>query len=76
MSFLSDPAGKLVAVTPSDTTDLTGCRALWVGTSGDLVVKDMSGTQVTIANATVQYHPIRVTRVMAATAASDIVALY
>lgn len=75
MSHLSDPASRLIAVTPSDATDLTGTRGLYVGTSGDLIIKDMNGTQTTIANAPVGYHPLRVTRVMAATTATDIVAL-
>lgn len=36
----SDPAVKAVAVTPSDSTDLTvaPCRALWVGGAGAVAV--------------------------------------
>lgn len=83
--FLSNPATKAVAVTPSDTTDLRDSfnkqppRGLYIGTAGDLVVvmayDEGTETPVTFADAPAGYHPIRVRKVMAATAALDIVAL-
>ena len=74
----SDPAYRLEAVTPSDSTDLTGARALYVGTAGNLLVRLPGAPTTTVTLANVQagtFIPIRVTRVMAATTASDIVAV-
>lgn len=73
-----DPATEVVLITASDATDLTGVRGLMVGTSGTLVVRTVGkpDTSITIpANAVVagQIIPIRVTRVMAASTASEIV---
>ncbi|CAB4166023.1 hypothetical protein UFOVP851_5 [uncultured Caudovirales phage] len=71
-------ARKLAAVTPSDSTDLTGVRALWVGGTGNLVLKgvdDSSSVTLVIPNAGVLI-PVFVARVMAATTATSIVALY
>lgn len=42
-------ARSVAAVTPSDSTDLTGCRALWVGGTGNLVVRGVDNvSSVTI----------------------------
>lgn len=71
-------ARKLAAVTPSDSTDLTGCRALWVGGTGNLSIKcvdDSAAVTIAIPNAGVLL-PLFVSRVMAATTATSIVALY
>jgi hypothetical protein len=71
-------ARKLAAVTPSDTTDLTGCRALWVGGNGNLVVKgldDSAAVTIVIPTGGVLI-PLFASRVMAATTATSIVALY
>ena len=73
-----DPATNLVAITPNDDTDLTGVRGIMVGTSGTLVVRLVGDptTSVTIpANAVVagNIYPMRVTRVMAASTASEII---
>ena len=72
------PAHGAVAVTPSDTTQLPSCRALYVGTAGDVVVDMVDGqTNITFANvANGAFLPLQVIRVKAATSASDIVALY
>lgn len=75
------PGVSLVAVTPSDATDLTGARALYVGTTGNLSLKTIHGASnaaaVTMSNIPAgSIIPIQVTRVMAATTASDIVAIY
>lgn len=74
-----DPADRVAAVTPSDATDLTGVRALYVGGAGDLVVRMINAPDSTVTISTVSAGsllPIRVTRVMAATTATAITALY
>lgn len=71
-------ASRLAAVTPSDTTDLTGVRALWIGGTGNLSVKcvgDSAAVTIVIPNSGVLL-PLFVSRVMAATTATSIVALY
>ena len=68
-----------IAVTPNDTQDLSGLvRSLWVGTGGDLVVIFADGgSSVTLKNVpSGTLMPIQVKRVMVATTATDIVALY
>lgn len=72
------PARSVAAVTPSDSTDLTGCRALWVGASGNLVVKGVdnaSAVTIVIPTGGVLI-PIFASRVMAATTAGSVVAFY
>lgn len=71
------PAHGAAAITPSDTTNVSA-RGLFVGTTGNLTV-DMPDGQTNvvfknIANGT--FLPIAVTRVKAATTATDIVALF
>jgi hypothetical protein len=71
-------ARRLATVTPSDSTDLTGVRALWVGGTGNLSIKcvdDSAAVTIAIPNAGVLL-PLFVSRVMAATTATSIVALY
>lgn len=72
------PARKLVAVTPSDTTDLTDLpKALWIGAPGNisLIAADDSAP-VTVA-VEVGVLPIRAKRVReTGTTATGIVALY
>lgn len=71
-------ARRLAAVTPSDSTDLSGVRALWVGGTGNLSIKcvdDSAAVTIAIPNAGVLL-PLFVSRVMAATTATSIVALY
>ena len=77
--FYSDPADKIAAVTASDSTDLTGTRGLLVGGAGDLAVRMINdpSTTVTITGVVAgAILPLRVTRVMAATTATNITALY
>lgn len=66
------------AVTKSDSTVIPECRALWVGGAGDLsVVFADGGNAVTLSGvAAGTLLPIRVTKVMAATTATLITALY
>jgi len=72
-----------VPVTPSDTTGLKATRGLFIGSAGDVTVlftgdgwQPVAGpvTFKNVPDAT--FLPIRVTKVMAATAAGDILALY
>jgi len=70
-------AHRAVAVTKSDATIIAPTRALYVGVAGDLVVTMADGeTPITFSNAPVGYHPLQVTQVLNATAATNIVALY
>ena len=71
------PALKLTAVTPSDSTVLTGVRALWIGGAGNLSVIAANDTAaVTLVVPAGVLIPIFATKVMAATTATSIVALY
>jgi hypothetical protein len=66
-----------IAVTPSDVTVLRATQGLYVGGAGSVVVVTMGGTTLTFAAVPVgTFMPIRVTQVLAATGASNIVALY
>ena len=73
------PAANAEAVTESDSDYLDPYpRSLWVGGAGNLVV-DMVGGQRDVAFNNVPagtMMPIRVTKVKAATTATDIVALW
>lgn len=82
MSFNRDAANggrKLLAVTPNDSTALSGgpCRALWVGTAGNVaVIADGDSSAVTLVNVS-GLVPIEARLVMSTnTTASDIVAIY
>jgi len=70
-------ARRLAAVTPSDSTDLTGVRAIWVGAAGNLVLKGVDDSSaVTLVVPAGVLIPVFVARVMAATTATSLVALY
>lgn len=74
-----DPATKVVAVTASDSTDLTGARGLYVGGAGNVVVRCVHSPDTSVTLAAVpagSIIPVQVTRVMAASTATNIVALY
>lgn len=80
---LDAPASGAVAVSPSDSTDLTtNSRALYVGGAGNLVVvmasESNAATIVTFPSVPAgTVLPIRVRRVMSTnTTASNIVAMY
>lgn len=76
------PGTSLVSVTPSDSTDLTGARAIYVGGTGDVALKTIHGASnsaaVTLAAVPVgTIIPIQITRVMSTgTTATNIVAIY
>ncbi len=73
---VTGPLVNLAAVTPSDSTDLDYLtRAVFVGTSGNMVVHTADGTSVTLSSLTEGWHPIRVARILATgTTATNIVA--
>lgn len=77
------PAWEIRAITPSDTTDLTGCRGFfYTGTAGDVAIKTTNGasaeTAVTITDCPPdQIMPFQVTRIMATnTTATQIFGLF
>lgn len=71
------PAYNATAVTKSDSTVLPATRGLYIGVSGDVVVTMAGGaTPITFKAVPVGVLPIQVTKVLAATAATDIIALY
>ncbi|SNR72005.1 spike base protein, RCAP_Rcc01079 family [Puniceibacterium sediminis] len=72
---MESPVAHAVAITPSDTADLTRLtRAIYVGGAGDLRIDLADGSTVTFVGMPVGWHPIRVARVRATgTTATDIV---
>lgn len=73
------PSNKAIAITPSDSTDLNGVRAIYVGGAGNLAVRlgrDPSTTITLTAVVVGQIYDLRVTRVMAATTATNLVGFY
>lgn len=80
MQFATHTAQNAVAVTPDNSTDLPGgpCRALYVGTTGDISLIPAGGSSaVTFAAVAVGILPVAVKRVRAtSTTATNIVALY
>lgn len=79
MGTMTDPAGRLAAVTPSDSTVLSGVRALWIGGAGNVAIRAGGMTAaVTLVGATAgQIIPIRANVVMSTnTTATNIVAMY
>ena len=73
-------SGAVRAVTPNDSTDLAlgTCRALYIGTGGDVSIVDLGGETVVFVGALAgSILPIQTARVNATgTTAGDIVALY
>ena len=71
------PASGAATVTPSDSTEIN-CRALYVGGAGTVVVQLPSrGVSLTFAGVLAgTILPVSARRVMAATTATNIVALY
>ncbi len=72
------PFARAAAVTPSDSTDLSGCRGIYVGGAGNLSVRMRNGGNTVVFTAppvgTVLH--ISIDRVMAATTATLLIALY
>lgn len=73
----SYPANCGVAITPSDDTVIAECRSLYIGGAGDLVVTFDNGEVVTFVGvAKGAWMPISPVHVMAATTATNIVAVW
>ena len=76
--IVSSSATDAFAVTKSDSTEVS-CEGIYVGTGGSLAIKHKSGSSVvTYTNVSSgSLLPLRLTngRIMAATTASDIIAL-
>ena len=73
------PATRVDAVTPDDNTDLTGVRGIYVGAGGNVAVRCIHSPSVTATFVGVPAGtilPVQVTRVMAASTATSILALY
>jgi len=73
------PATDYVAITPSDTVNFANgiCRAIYVGSSGDIVAINNEGTAITFSNVPIGILPVMTTRVNATgTVATNLVALY
>jgi hypothetical protein len=72
------PAAGYAAVTKSDTTDLGPVRSLYVGGTGDVVISNgLTGAGITFSAVPAGFVlPVQCTRVLAATTATLIVALY
>jgi len=71
------PARGAVSVTPSDSTDLSGTRSIYVGVAGNVSVH-MKGstTSVTFVAVSAGILPIQVDKILATgTTATDMVAL-
>lgn len=64
------------SVTKSDSTIIPTTRALYIGGTGDLAVRMASGASVTYVGVAAGIFPIQVDQVLAATTATNIVALY
>jgi hypothetical protein len=73
------PSSKGVAITKSDSTDLTGIKQLYVGTTGDVAVRLTRDPGNTLVIPTVPAGTIlklSITRVMAASTAAGFVGFY
>lgn len=66
-----------VAVSKSDATVIPTTRALYIGVTGDVVVTMANGNgPITYKAVPVGVLPVQVTQVLAATTATDMVAMY
>ena len=74
---LTSPLTRIEAITPSDVADLNVlCRAIVVGTTGDVAVIMADGTSGIIHMVAGITYPVRVSRVLnTGTAATNIAAL-
>jgi hypothetical protein len=73
------PSSKAVAITKSDSTDLTGVKQIYVGGTGTVVVRLTRAPTTDITFAAVPVGTVlklNVTRVMAATTATNLIGLY
>ena len=73
------PTSKAVVITPNDSVDLTGIRQIYVGGAGNLAVRlrrDPTTTITLVAPPVGSVWKLEVTRVMAATTATNLVGFY
>jgi hypothetical protein len=80
LNGILDPGREAIAVTPSDSTNLTDIpKALFIGTAGDISVDPVDGPGTAVIFKVPQgvFDAVRVKRVRATgTTADDIVAIY
>ena len=70
-------AWDAVVVTPHDTNTIGLCRALYIGSTGNIAVRMASGNSATFSSVPVGVFPIQVDQVLSTgTTASSIMALY
>lgn len=63
---MTGPATRHYAITPSDSADLpVRPRAIYCKASGDIVIRDDDGTQITYTLAAGDVLPIRAVRILA-----------
>ncbi len=75
MASTSDSTRYWTPVIPADGTVIPETNYLYVGVTGNIVAT-CNGVDITFANVAVGYHPIRCTKVKAATTATNILAAY
>jgi hypothetical protein len=74
---LTSPPEHAVAITPADADLAQATRALYVGTGGDVAVRMLDGSSVTLVNVpSGTLLPLRVARVLPASTASGILGLW
>lgn len=76
---MMSPTSKGVAITPNDSTDLTGIKQIYIGGAGNLavrLVRDPNTTLTFTAPPVGSVMKLHVTRVMAATTATNLIGLY
>ena len=83
MSYIKFQPTVAVAVTKSDTTVLSppgtsqqGGAILYIGVTGNLTVTTDAGNLVTFLNVPKGFFPVSVSKVMAATTCTDVIALW
>ena len=76
-SFWSQVAGNASAITPSDTIEFQGPVVVYVGVTGNMVVKTAAGDDATFLNVQAgSVLPVRVKQVKAtSTTATNLIAL-
>lgn len=78
VQFDFGPAKELVSITPDDDNDISGgpVRSIWVGGAGDLAIKDLKGTSVTLVGVQAgSMLPVYASRVLEASTATSIVGM-
>lgn len=68
-------ASRHQSITPSDVTEYSNIKALYVGTAGTLVLEDSEGLETTYLNV-VGVFPFSPTKIKAASTAVNIIAWY